>query len=137
MQLTIVTDEHVRLNTAGDGFDVIGDHFGPLQMLAASLAICTASVVLAYADTAHLSVDGFGIDLTWNYVDDPYRVGTYQMTLLIPATVPPARHKALLRAAETCTVHNTLLHAPTIATEIGAIDPAAAAHGEHVHVHRT
>ncbi len=136
MQLTILDEQHVRLATLGDGFEVVGEHFGPLQMLATSLALCTASVVQAYGDTAQLNVAGFEIDVQWGYVEDPYRVGNFDMTLLLPPTVPPQRHKAVIRAANTCTVHHTLQHHPHIATDVAVLDPAAPqAEAHHHHVH--
>lgn len=89
--------------------------FGPLHMLAGSLATCTAAVLAAYADTAHLHLDGTIIMLEWDYTENPHRVGAYRMNLQFPAEISEPRRKALLRAAEQCTVHATLLHPPTIA----------------------
>jgi len=43
----------------------------------------------------------------------------------LPAAVPPKYRDALIRAAESCTVHHTLTHAPEIGVRLG--DAAAAA----------
>jgi uncharacterized OsmC-like protein len=115
MQLHIVSDEHVRLEMDDhNGLEVVGDHFGPLQMLAASLALCTASVIQDYAATAHLHLHQFAVAVTWDYAEHPYRVGHMEMTLQVGPEVPPNRQKAILRAAEQCTVHNTLTHGAQI-----------------------
>jgi putative redox protein len=115
MQLHILNDQQVRLVAdTSDGLDIQGAPFGPLQMLATSLALCTAAVIHDYAVTAQIKLDQFAVDVQWEYADHPYRVGRIEMTLLVAPDVPPSRHRALLRAAEQCTVHNTLSHSPSI-----------------------
>lgn len=122
MQLHIIDEQHVRLDLDDeDGLAVHGSPFGPLQMLAASLALCTASVIEDYATTAQFHLHQLGIEVLWDYVDDPYRVGQMQMKLEIGPDVPPSRHKALLRAAEQCTVHSTLMHATQIHTTMEVV----------------
>jgi len=134
MLLTILTPEHVRLDTAGDdgGMAIEGGDFGPLQMLAASLALCTASVIVSYAEHAKLEVEGLALEVEWQYVDDPYRVGNYRITLHVPAAVPQNRHRAIIRAADTCTVHQTLHHAPAFETVVKTFETV---HVPHVHDH--
>ncbi|HEX6288522.1 MAG TPA: OsmC family protein [Herpetosiphonaceae bacterium] len=115
MQLHVVDDKHIRLEIDGEhGLEVIGDPFGPLQMMAASLALCTASVMQDYAATAHFHLHHFAVVVVWDYTEQPYRVGHMQMTLQVGPDVPPSRQKALLRAAQQCTVHNTLTHGARI-----------------------
>ena len=118
MELLILDEEHIRLDTAAGDRDLAieGGSFGPVQMLATSLALCTAAVVQTYAETAHLDVTGFIVDIRWSYADAPYRVGHYEVALYLPPGVPTARHGAIMRATKACTVHNTLLHAPHIET---------------------
>lgn len=120
MLLHILDTEHIRLEMDGtDGLDVHGEEFGPIQMLAASLALCTASVMRDYAATAQFHLRQFTVDVRWNYAEHPYRVGHMHMTLEVGPDVPPSRHKALLRAAEHhCTVHNTLTHTTHIMTTL-------------------
>lgn len=120
MRLTIAGERHLVLETTGDGFEVTGGQFGALEMLGASLALCTAAVVFTYGETARLDLRGLRVEVRWEYADAPYRVGRYDMVLHLPAGVPAARHAAIRRAAETCTVHNTLLHPPAIETQIVA-----------------
>ncbi len=135
MLVHVLADEHIRLETAGDaGMAVEGEPFGPLQMLATSLALCTASVIQSYAETANLDVVGFAVEVRWVYVEDPHRVGHYHMTLHLPSSLPAARHRAVLRAAEACTVHATLLHRPAIDTDLQTFDPAEVdPHAGHEH----
>lgn len=142
MQITVLAPDHLRLDTAlgDDGLSVEGE-FGPLQMLAASLALCTASVTHTYAETASFDLFGLAVEIRWDYADDPYRVGRYDITLHLPESVPVARHRAIIRAADTCTVHQTLTHSPTIETVVQTFTPdqLAAPHlhaGSHEHEHQ-
>ncbi len=119
MRLLVLNEQNVRLVTDNDdGLNVEGAPFGPLQMLAASLALCTAAVIHEYALTAQLKLTDYAIDVRWQYVDHPYRIGDMQMALLVGPDVPPSRDRALLRAAEQCTVHNTLTRSTPIHTTL-------------------
>jgi uncharacterized OsmC-like protein len=141
MQLVMLGDTHIRLDTAagGEGLSIEGDDFGPLPMLATSLALCTASVIYAYAETAQLDVDGFAVEIRWDYTDNPHRVGRFDLTLHLPESVPAARHRAILRAADTCTVHQTLTHPPAVETVVQTFTPEQVPHihnhPEHRHDH--
>lgn len=137
MLVRILDERHIRLETAAgeDGLAVEGENFGPLQMLATSLALCTASVVQAYGETARLSLGGFAVEVKWEYVEEPHRVGAYTMTLFLPEALSTARHRAILRAAETCTVHQTLTHPPAIKTELAMFEPEAHTH-HNLHDHK-
>ena len=123
MQLQIIDEAHVRLIFDDEeNLAVAGEPFGALQMLAASLALCTASVLEDYATTARFHLHSLAIDVAWSYADQPYRVGDMRMTLQIGSDVPASRHKALLRAAEHCTVHSTLKHGATVETTLEVVD---------------
>lgn len=139
MQLTVRDEQHIYLDTAagGDDFAVEGGGFGPLQMLASSLALCTASVIHSYAETAHLDVFGLAVEVRWEYVEDPHRVGRFDITLHLPKSMPAVRHRAIIRAADTCAVHQTLHHSPAFATRIETLEhePVHEHHQHHHHHH--
>ncbi len=120
MLLQIIAEDHIRLqfDHGAEGLAIDGAPFGAVQMLAASLALCTASVLHDYATTAQFHLHGLAIVVRWRYAERPYRVSDYQMTLMIDPHVPPSRHRALLRAAEQCTVHNTLTHGARVETTL-------------------
>ncbi len=122
MNLVILAEEHIRLETDNpdDGLNIDGEPFGPVQMLATSLALCTASAIQSYAQTAKLDISGLAIELHWEYADSPYRVSTYAMTLHLPDHLPEPRRRAFVRAADTCTVHQTLHHGAHVATTVQA-----------------
>lgn len=97
-------------------------HFSALPMFATSLGLCTFAVVAEYAKRFDGQVDDLEIDVDWDYVDEPFRVGHIDLTIRWPS-VPHERIEAVERAAKKCTIHNTLHHPPEIATQIlGAND---------------
>jgi putative redox protein len=52
----------------------------------------------------------------WTFADDPHRVGSMQLIFTWPS-LPANRLPAAKRVAETCTIHATLMHPPTITIE--------------------
>lgn len=116
--IALTIDDGPLAITIDSDDDEVG--FSPLHMLAGSLATCTAAVLSSYAETARLHVGGARLDIEWDYVEKPHRVGAYRMTIVWPDELPEGRRKALLRAAEQCTVHATLQHPPSIAVAVSA-----------------
>lgn len=92
-------------------------HFSPLHMLAAALAGCTLSVLQGWGMQAELPIEDLEVGLGWEYVEDPYRVGSYDLSVHWPS-LPATRREAALRVAEHCTVEHTLTVPPTIRTTI-------------------
>jgi len=115
MQLSIINDTQIRLDVDGHhALKIGGEALGALSMLASSLAMCTAAVLREYATTAQFVIEPFAIEVRWQVAERPRRVQQFAVQLRVPPHVPPSRHDALLRAAEHCTVHNTLTHGATI-----------------------
>lgn len=111
--------EVVELGSAGhlhvEG-DAGGEGFGPLQMLAASLALCTASVMISYDEgVARVGVDGLSVRVRWSYGDR--RVDAMEMDIVWPA-LPEKRLEPARRAAASCTVHRTLHDPPRVTTTV-------------------
>ncbi|HEY8469731.1 MAG TPA: OsmC family protein [Longimicrobiales bacterium] len=121
MRLILEGEQRLRLQADGAGLEVEsaepGLQFSPLHMLAASLATCTVAVLVGWAERSRIPWHDLAIELTWTYVEDPYRVGRYDMTVLWPG-LPPERQAAALRVAQHCTVEHTLRHPPEIQTRI-------------------
>ncbi len=115
MQLSIINDTQIRLDVDGDqALTIGGEALGALGMLASSLAMCTAAVLHEYATTAQFVLEPFTIEVRWQVAERPRRVQHFTMQVRVPPHVPWSRHTALLRAAEHCTVHNTLVGGATI-----------------------
>lgn len=114
------TDLEATEIDAGDHLHVEGDAggegFGPLQMLAASLALCTASVLSAYAENVvRVGTASLSVRVRWSYDDG--RVAGMQMAITWPE-LPEDRVEPARRAATTCTVHRTLEHPTGVVTTV-------------------
>ena len=123
MRLILEGGQRIRLQGTGAGLEIESAdpavQFSPLHMLAASLATCTFSVLVGWAHQARLDVTGLEIGLEWEYYENPFRVGRYEMTVRWPG-LPEERRTAALRVAEHCTVEQTLRIPPEIELRIEA-----------------
>mgnify|MGYP006290585083 CR=1 FL=1 len=104
------------------GFEVetegeVHAHYSALQMFATSLGLCTASVLLTYGERVDAEPDDLTVRVAWTYTEDPYRVDEIEMDIDWPS-LPESRLEAARRAAETCTIHNTLHHPPDVETRV-------------------
>lgn len=98
--------------------DADGEGFGPLQMFAASLVLCSASVLDAYArGVLETDVQRLSLRARWQYAERPHRVSRIDVTIRWP-DVPESRLEAVERAVASCTVHGTLEHPPEIETRV-------------------
>jgi len=114
-KLTLSELETPGLRVHGDAG---GEGFGPLQMFAASLALCTAAALASYADNVlSVSIASLRIELSWSYAERPYRVDGIEMEIVWPE-LPDSRLRAAERAAKSCTIHHTLEQPPHIATRV-------------------
>jgi uncharacterized OsmC-like protein len=121
LKITLLSDQSIRLEGATAPLTIEADdpqrYYSPFHMLASSLATCVYSVLHSWASNADLPTDDLLIEVEWSFVEDPYRVGDLKVELIWPS-LPEQRRKAAERASHLCTVHNTLLHPPTISTAV-------------------
>lgn len=121
MRVLLEGEQRLRLQGGGGELEIQSldpqVHFSPLHMLAASLASCTYAVLYAWGAQARLDTDALEIGVTWEYVEDPYRVGSFDMEIRWPG-LSEARRAAALRVAEYCTVEQTLKQPPRIETRV-------------------
>lgn len=117
MKIILEGEQAIRVQVAGAGLEVEarepGLAFSPLHMLAASLATCTLAVVAQWGMRADLEIEDLEIGTRWDYVEDPYRVGSFEVVLEWPS-LPENRRNAALHVAGHCTVEHTLTHPPMI-----------------------
>lgn len=104
------------------GFEVEVDpevhaHFSALPMFATSLGLCTASVLATYGEQLDVPLEDLRVRVSWTYAEDPYRVDDIDMAITWPS-LPESRREAVRRAAEKCTIHNTLHDPPEIETRV-------------------
>lgn len=129
MELDVVNidGDHHRITIMGHDVDVdqpVADGGGdagptPTALFVASLAACVA----------HFARRGLGrggagphVHCTWDMsAERPHRVTSIDIEVRLPAETPPERVAAVARAVGHCTVHNSIVQAPSInvATSLG------------------
>lgn len=123
MLITIHDESNLTLTEfERPGFEVEADpgtegRFAALQMFATSLGMCTASVLATYGQHFEIDMTDMTVRVDWSYAEDPYRVDDIDMGIDWPS-LPDSRREAAERAAEQCTIHNTLHYEPTITTRV-------------------
>jgi uncharacterized OsmC-like protein len=101
--------------------DADGEGYGPLQMFATSLALCTVSVLVHYAEhVLEVGVSSLRITVRWSYAERPLRVDNIDMQINWPE-LPQDRMEAAERAAASCTIHHTLERPPTVRTTVNRV----------------
>ncbi len=96
--------------------------FGPMEMLAVSLGLCTFSVLAAYGEQIGADSTSIEIHVRWQYSPGPFRVEPIEMDIDWK-NLPQSRRKAAERAAEQCTIHHTLSVPTTVFTRVTAGSP--------------
>lgn len=129
MKITLTSEESLRLEQTPGPMTIEAESpdrlYSPFHMLASGLAFCTYSILVSWAATAKIDANRLVIDVSWTFADDPHRVGTMDLTFDWPE-LPANRHATARRVAELCTVHATLMHAPTITIHAAGETPPVA-----------
>src|SRR5690606_4745805 len=75
VRLILEGEQRLNLQVDGAGLEVQsiepGLSFSPLHMLAASLATCTAAVLIGWAQRTRTPCEDLSILVEWEYVEDP------------------------------------------------------------------
>ena len=123
MRILLLSDERIRLDGGAGPLTVEAESaemtYSPFHMLASALATCIYSVLRSWATNAKLEGDDLVIEVGWTFVEDPHRVGEYEIELVWPS-LPENRRAAAERAAHLCTVHQTFENPPAIQTRTRA-----------------
>lgn len=119
MRLILETERRIRLTAEDDAFaiDAAGGGLSPFHFLGASLASCTYSVLIGWAEHAGLDTEGLEIAVEWTFGGDPYQVSDMSMDVTWPA-LPNERHQGARRAAAQCTIHTTLERGTQVVTRV-------------------
>ena len=84
----------------------------PVELLSVSIASCAAYFAMAFLRRRILDLTGLEVECDWEYAEDPHRVGTIDLKVVLPADLPDREKEGLLRTVEHCTVKNTLEYPP-------------------------
>ena len=92
----------------------------PVELLTTALGACMAMHIAKYCQVAKLPHEGFGIDLDFQLVKDPLRIGSLTVDIHLPPGFPVERIPAVKRVVEQCTVKNTLRESTAVDVEVWA-----------------
>ena len=89
----------------------------PFDYFLASLATCAAYYVMKFCEGRSIPTDGITVHQRWERNEEKKRLERISIRIEVPPEFPAKYHKALVRAADSCTVKKTLADPPEITTE--------------------
>jgi uncharacterized OsmC-like protein len=122
MRIILETETSIRLAAGSDGMALEaepGVALSPFHLLAASLATCSWSVLVGWAEAASLDASGLELVAEWEFGGDPVRVAELRLGVEWPG-LSASRRAAAERAAAQCTIHHTLEHGSRVVTRVRA-----------------
>ena len=90
----------------------------PAELFVASLGTCIGVYAVRFCKRHNLPTEGMKVLMDWTVVKDPVRIGSIKADLHYPHNISETEKKGLLRMAEACFVHETILHKPEITVEL-------------------
>lgn len=90
----------------------------PPELLVAAFGACIGVYVTQYCKQVGLNCDGLTVDVDWETVEEPLRVGRLHATVNVPAGIPEERKAAVKKVAEHCLIHQTLCNMPDMDIKI-------------------
>ena len=130
MKILLLSDDRLRVQGGVGPLSVEADSaemtYSPGHMLASSLGVCTYSILQSWATNADIRADDLAIEVGFQYVEKPHRIGSMEVSLDWPS-LPAERREAAKRAAALCPIHRTLHAPPEITTEVAGAPAAAGA----------
>jgi uncharacterized OsmC-like protein len=82
------------------------------------LGSCAAFYAVQYLKTRNLNDRGIEVTVTAEKLKQPARLGKFKIHVLCPTTLTEEQTTGLMRSVNHCLVHNTLLTASEIETEL-------------------
>lgn len=86
----------------------------PVDMLVSSLGACIAVFIAGILSRRKVDLSKCSLSLDWEMADNPRRVGKIGVKINLPEGLSEADRETVMKAANKCTVHNTLHHPPEI-----------------------
>ena len=132
-QATWIKDNQIELETKGHAFvtdvckEEAGQHCPPsaVDFLTASFAGCVAYFISKALRNRGAEPKGLTVKVSADYAEAPHRIGSFKVEVELPEGLPEPLRAAAQRAAEGCTIHNTLTHPPEVRFEYHAHPLAA------------
>ncbi|MDD5019718.1 MAG: OsmC family protein [Candidatus Omnitrophica bacterium] len=80
----------------------------PPELFIASLGTCIGVYVVRYCQNAKIDAQECSISLDWRLSDDKRSIAAVEAKIHLPHAEPGPRARAVLEAARSCLIHNTL-----------------------------
>jgi len=90
----------------------------PAELFIASIGTCIGVYAVRFCKRHNLPTAGLKVLMDWTVVKDPWRIGSIKAELHYPHNISETEKKGLLRMAEACFVHETIIHKPEIVLEL-------------------
>jgi len=128
MKMEVSLQQGFLFKATCDGHEVITDQhqaeggtdraMTPAELFIASLGTCLGVYAVRFCKRHNLPTEELKISLDWAVVKDPWRIGSIKAEIYYPHDISETEKKGLLRMAEACFIHETILHKPEVAIEL-------------------
>jgi uncharacterized OsmC-like protein len=114
----IVTDQ-----PPGEGQDA---GMSPVELFVGSVAGCVAYFVGRFCARHEIPREGLSVEADWSMAEGPHRIGRINLAIHLPHRLSQDLKEKLLKVAHGCTIHQSLVAAPTVAIKLNPPTPHAA-----------
>ncbi|HEY6084708.1 MAG TPA: OsmC family protein [Nitrospira sp.] len=90
----------------------------PTELFVGSLASSVGYVVGQFCARHDIPSDGLTIDVEWALTDAPHRVDHIDLSIHLPHRITSDQKNKLLKVAQGCTVHQSIVAIPTVAIRL-------------------
>ncbi len=121
-QMTVTFPDGKRVDASYNGFTIATDQAvdsggdgsapEPFDHFLASIATCTGIYVLGFCQKRGIPYEGIRLVQSWERDEKSRRLTTIRITIEVPAGFPEKYHKAIIRAANQCSVKKTIENPP-------------------------
>ncbi len=105
------------------GEEGLEEHVGPIDLFVTGLGACIMHVAASFLHRRDIHIGDLGAEITWEYEENPYRIGHISVELKLPEDLDKKVCTALEKVVKACTAHNTLTHPPHVETSVEACRP--------------
>jgi uncharacterized OsmC-like protein len=86
----------------------------PVDYFVAAYAGCVGYFASKILRRKGIEPKGLKVEVKGFFAEEPHRIGSLEVAVTIPSQVSAELHELVKRSAETCTIHHTLQHPPSI-----------------------
>jgi ribosomal protein S12 methylthiotransferase accessory factor len=126
-QMTVTFPGGKRVDASYDGFTIATDQAvdsggdgsapEPFDYFLSSIATCAGIYVLGFCQKREIPYEDLRIIQSWERDEKNRRITTIRIAIEVPPNFPDKYHKALIRAANQCSVKKTMEDPPQFVVE--------------------